>query len=66
MKKPDFIFSDEGSIIFLHPLSKQARKWCERLKLATWMSPVCLEIEAGMFEDIKEGIINEGLIIEKY
>ena len=67
MKNPDFVYNDLGTIVILQPMSKKALKWIsENVNVATWQSATSIEIEPRMFEGIKEGIISNGLTIEKY
>ena len=67
MEKSDFTFNDEGTVIFLTPVSERAFKWSsENISLRSWQDKNQIPIEPRMFDDIAEGIKEAGLTIEKY
>jgi hypothetical protein len=65
--KTDFEFSNVGTIVFIQPLSAEARKWStENIIVESWQNPDNIEIEPRLFDDIAEGIKDAGLsLIQK-
>jgi hypothetical protein len=64
--KTDFYYKNEGSVIALLPQTAEAYKWSEKnINKGSCQNPDCILIELRYFQDIGEGIKNDGLTIEK-
>ena len=63
---PDFSFRDEGSIVFLTPLSPSAHEFVEeRVGFDNGFQPYwpTVVIERRYAQDILEGVVAEGMVI---
>lgn len=62
----DFTAINEGSIVLLIPHTEEARTWVENnLALEDWQNTQRVAIEPRYYSDIQEGIIGEGMTIER-
>jgi hypothetical protein len=64
IEKPDFVFSDEGSIVMLQPVSDAAKDWADENlpdDRLVWGPHVI--VEHRYFADIAEGIEADGLVL---
>ena len=62
--KIDFSVTNCQSLIMLYPESKKADQWVnENLQIEDWQSKKQIAIELRYFDDIYEGIINEGMTL---
>jgi hypothetical protein len=55
----DFYFSDQGSLIMLTPMSKEAETWTnENIYYESWqMFGDAIAVDPRIFEDLFEGIV---------
>jgi hypothetical protein len=66
MKQTDFHYRTTGSIIILIPETVKAHLWVkDNIPLKDYQNPDAIEIEFRFYSDIEEGIIRDGLTIEK-
>lgn len=65
MNTIDFFVINAFTVILLMPQTDQAKEWVnENLQVQDWQNKKQIAIEPRYFDDIYEGILNEGMTIE--